>query len=108
LFNVVDGKLKGKNVNLAQRTWDALNISTICEDILRIKCVEAAMELDRKDFIELLWCWTLENWCVTDLMWHAMIGSTSIHNSRIKQVSSFLWYPYRSYSSWFRTSKRSS
>ncbi|KAG0028862.1 hypothetical protein BGZ81_004359 [Podila clonocystis] len=48
------------------------------EDILRILLVTMAMELDRADFIEALWCWTIESWCASDMMWHAMIGSTTL------------------------------
>ncbi|KXN69575.1 hypothetical protein CONCODRAFT_71374 [Conidiobolus coronatus NRRL 28638] len=47
------------------------------EDILRNTLVEAAMEMSRDDFVEALWCWTIESWCASDMMWHAMIGSTA-------------------------------
>ncbi|KAF9301515.1 hypothetical protein BGZ74_006625 [Mortierella antarctica] len=59
------------------------------EDIIRILLVTMAMEFDRADFIEALWCWTIESWCASDMMWHAMIGSTTLSSER--QVGSDHW-----------------
>ncbi|KAF9575856.1 hypothetical protein EC968_001239 [Mortierella alpina] len=59
------------------------------EDILRILMVTMVMEMDRADFIMALWCWTIESWCASDLMWHAMIGSTALSSER--QVGSDRW-----------------
>lgn len=59
------------------------------EDILRILLVTMAMEFNRADFIDALWCWTIESWCASDMMWHAMIGSTTLSSER--QVGSDHW-----------------
>ncbi|KAG0049962.1 hypothetical protein BGZ83_005230 [Gryganskiella cystojenkinii] len=59
------------------------------EDTLRILLVTMAMELERADFIEALWCWTIESWCATDMMWHAMIGSTALSSER--KIGSDRW-----------------
>ncbi|KAG0014665.1 hypothetical protein BGZ81_000320 [Podila clonocystis] len=48
------------------------------EDVLRILLVTMAMEFERADFIEALWCWMIESWCASDMMWHAMVGSTTL------------------------------
>jgi hypothetical protein len=108
---MVVGVLKGTSVLLTARSWRAISkdplVGTILyyghcwivqkrnenqistaeeildvEDILRCACIEAAMEMDRGDFMEAMWCWVIESFCATDLMWHAMIGSTAISAGR--------------------------
>ncbi|KAG0093421.1 hypothetical protein BGZ92_005663 [Podila epicladia] len=71
-----------RKVASAQEICDA-------EDIIRILLVTMAMEFERADFIEALWCWTIESWCASDMMWHAMIGSTTLSSKR--QVGSDHW-----------------
>ncbi|ARP73403.1 hypothetical protein LK07_30515 [Streptomyces pluripotens] len=109
--DLVPGTLHNHTVTLTQRTWDAIGkhpaVGTLLyyghcwplqqraqrrvpstqevyavEQRLRVALLEAVMELDRADYVEAIWCWTLESFCATDLMWHAMIGSTAVAADR--------------------------
>ncbi|MFE0646343.1 hypothetical protein ACFW2Y_32775 [Streptomyces sp. NPDC058877] len=109
--DLVPGTLLGHQVTLTQRTWDAVATHPAVADLLyhghcwplaqraqgrvptaeevhnaeehlRIALAQAAMELNRADYVEAIWCWTLESFCATDLMWHAMIGSTAVAADR--------------------------
>ncbi|KAG0354926.1 hypothetical protein BGX24_006790 [Mortierella sp. AD032] len=75
----------------------AIEIEKI-EDILRCTVLEAAMEMDRADYVEALWCWTIESWCATDMMWHAMIGSTAMSSDR--NVGSDRWDDTNNMAEW--------
>ncbi|KAG0049961.1 hypothetical protein BGZ83_005229 [Gryganskiella cystojenkinii] len=55
---------------------------TATEDIIRILMVTMAMEFERTVFVEVLWCWMIESWCGSDMMWHAMIGSTTLSSDQ--------------------------
>lgn len=105
------GMLHGTKVELTTRSWAAVEKNAIVgtllyyghcwplqkrkeskvpslkeiedvEDILRCACMEATMEINRADLMDAIWSWIVENWCATDLMWHAMIGSTAISADR--------------------------
>ncbi|KAF9570588.1 hypothetical protein EC968_001663 [Mortierella alpina] len=52
------------------------------EDRLRVALLRLFMEFERADAVEALCCWTIESWCASDMMWHAMIGSTAYFATR--------------------------
>ncbi|KAG0317163.1 hypothetical protein BGZ99_006454 [Dissophora globulifera] len=52
------------------------------EDSLRVALLTVMMEFARADAVEAIWCWTIESWCASDMMWHAMIGSTAYFSTR--------------------------
>ncbi|KFH74243.1 hypothetical protein MVEG_01456 [Podila verticillata NRRL 6337] len=52
------------------------------EDSLRVALLTVMMEFERADAVEAMWCWVVESWCASDLMWHTMIGSTAYFSTR--------------------------
>ncbi|CAO3572911.1 unnamed protein product [Mortierella alpina] len=53
------------------------------EDSLRVALLTLMMEFERADAFEAIWCWMIESWCASDVMWHAMIGSTAYFSTRM-------------------------
>ncbi|KAK6500387.1 hypothetical protein TWF481_010730 [Arthrobotrys musiformis] len=48
------------------------------EDAIRITVLKMMTEMAQLEYLEALTCYAIESWCATDVMWHAMVGSTAV------------------------------